>query len=797
MKYQYVTGGYNGKLQSIDAWCRSEGGKKELLHIMGFSPYMYIPESMPVPTGTEWIEDVIDGFNFFDGSKVKKIVVTDPLKVRDHREEFKVPVYKIPHEAKIKFVQRGMIDWGVKSVFETDVRGGVIPYTELKPVNEVWLPVVVFMDIEVKARVRFPNVQNPIYAVISVSFWDSVSQIYVTIMFDSLVNEIERRVVGNWIQIRVPTLEILVDLTNGYVRRKMGDVISGWNIGFDISYYNAWVEKAFDKSKRLPLAGYEIFDLLGAYKKLRPSLGNRLKEVVVKEGIVKSKDMVAKEFHIELYENVATRPRFMLYNKMDVEYCVKLDRGFNHIETGEWTNYNMINNFWGQKNFAGLWDINDALSHTRRHDVLWLRKAHELGIVLPSSPSGKRKSGLELGGVVFTPPPGLYPNLTVLDMSRYYPTILLTFAKETSPDVWGKLGPAVIGDLYAERDRWDKELQECVPGTSKYFVVLATQTMVKHFLSGAWGYFVYPGSRVYNPEKGDFVLGKAGEGLNLLRKGASSMGYDTKYGDTDAIFIEAEMDKVPELVVFLNGILHDWAQDMGVAPRFRVKEDRYANNTLFIRSEERRDIGVKKRYGQWVVRESGRPCNYILVKGFEYVRGNTSEITRGVQWKVLEAVLRSGIEGLVEYLKEEVKKIKSGVYDVDDITIPVNLGMRVDEAKSGEYYFGARYNNKHIGEEIIGGDRVRFFKVKEMPRDTKEVVIDGEKRVIRKYPYPQEGGGGWVSYIDKWNLPKEIEIDYDWLIDRTVRSPIERMLEAVGIMWVNVLGAHDARGYFR
>jgi len=277
-------------------------------------------------------------------------------------------------------------------------------------------------------------------------------------------------------------------------------------------------------------------------------------------------------------------------------------------------------------------------------------------------------------------------------------------------------------------------------------VAYAKLFRAKTFLSGAWGYFAYPGSRVYNPAKADFVLKTAGEGLELMQKEALYLGHSTIYGDTDSILLESDMDDVPNLV--------------------DVKSDK-------------KGVGVKKRYAQWVIREGWKECDYIVIKGFEFVRGNTSEITRGIQKRAIESVLRMETEGLIEYLQDEMEKIRTGSYDIDDVTIPVNLGMKIEDAKSGEYYFGAQYNNKYIKEEIIGGDRVRFFKVKSMPPG---------------YPAPK---GGWISYIDKWNLPKDIKVDWDWLIDRTVRSPIERILESAGISWMNVLGAEDLSDIFQ
>jgi DNA polymerase elongation subunit (family B) len=43
---------------------------------------------------------------------------------------------------------------------------------------------------------------------------------------------------------------------------------------------------------------------------------------------------------------------------------------------------------------------------------------------------------------------------------------------------------------------------------------------------------------------------------------------------------------------------------------------------------------------------------------------------------------------------------------------------------------------------------------------------------------------------------KGIEIDYEWVIERTIRSPLERILEADGIGWENVEGYANLNEWF-
>jgi DNA polymerase-2 len=401
--------------------------------------------------------------------------------------------------------------------------------------------------------------------------------------------------------------------------------------------------------------------------------------------------MVSEFFRIDTYLDPAKRDEFIHYNKMDVDYCVKLDRGFKDVNTGEWKEYRFIQSFWGEKNFVGLHDINFTLEHIKRHDCLWLRKAHELGMVLPSAPEEQSEEDLEYGGVVFTPPPKIYPNLVVLDMSRYYPSILRSYPMQTSPDIWGKLGPAVINYLLAEREVWDAEVLKHEPGTAQWKVVKDTRDKVKTFLSGSWGYFAFKGSRIFSKEKADFVLKTAGDGLHRLQKRAEAMGFAVVYGDTDSIFLDCPMGRVPELEVAMNDELQKWAEENGIGEtaKFKIKEDRYASESLFIKKKGK-DTGAKKRYAQHIIREDGRACDYVLIKGFDYIRGNTSEITRKLQKECIEMVLRGKGREFAEKLGKLMADIRSGNYDLDQITIPVNLSLNWNRQEvSGEYYAGA------------------------------------------------------------------------------------------------------------
>jgi hypothetical protein len=117
-------------------------------------------------------------------------------------------------------------------------------------------------------------------------------------------------------------------------------------------------------------------------------------------------------------------------------------------------------------------------------------------------------------------------------------------------------------------------------------------------------------------------------------------------------------------------------------------------------------------------------------------------------------------------------------YDLDQITIPINLSKPFEhgEEVGGEYYNGANWNNRFIGENIISGDMVRYFKAKD----------------CGQYPFNQ-----WVSYLDAERIKKAgIKPDYDWIVDRTLRSPLENILASAGISWANIQGYENVDSMF-
>ena len=66
------------------------------------------------------------------------------------------------------------------------------------------------------------------------------------------------------------------------------------------------------------------------------------------------------------------------------------------------------------------------------------------------------------------------------------------------------------------------------------------------------------------------------------------------------------------------------------------------------------------------------------------------------------------------------------------------------------------------------GSKVKYFFVKKMPQGFAPTRV--------------------ISFDDVNKLPKDIEIDYEKMIDANIRKKIERILQASGINWNDIEG---------
>lgn len=739
MKYSFITGNYEND-GSISVYSRDESGKKRAIKVTGFEPYFYVPENTYIPD-ERTIKRIEDGFTSVYGDTLKRITMETPSDVKHFRYKFSKH-----HEADIPFVRRFLINTGIKNGFEIPNGKRSVDYKELVPIDFSQPPLICFLDIEVYCQTRFPNPSREEEKVICVTLSDTKHRKYITILLDRASNEKET-ITPDHDLIRVTCEVNLLFALKKYLEWIDPDVLTGWNVDFDIDYL---VERSKKYGVRFNFDGICVFDLLTGYKLLHKKGGNRLKEVVISEDI--AEEVVSEEYHSEWW--VKNKDMLVKYNKADVEYCVELDKKFRLVEF-----------YWGLKNYAGLEDLKGALyAGGVLVDILLLRKYFGKW-VLPSKV--RREEGEDLSGALITSPEaGLFDGVYVFDMSKYYPNIVIS--RNLTPErTEGELGvvPKLCLELLDERKKYDKILDETPIDTPEYYDAKRKRDNVKYIGEAVIGYFGSLRSRLYNPKLFDEVTTTGRKGLMFLKKATEGMGFKVLYTDTDGLMIQVPRERAKELVLKLNEALKEFCASEGIKGELKIKVDRFSKRVLF--------TGVKKRYAEWVTEEGGRPCDYIRIVGFEHVRRDASEVTRKLQKKVFDLLLRGEVNKVVGYVKNTIKDMKEEKYSLNQITIPKTLNKRLEDYGKGkgggipDYVRGTLYSNQYFNTDIRGGDMVRMLYVKRIPGYPKTNVI---------------------CFLDESELPVKPKADMEKMISRTVKMKIEKIIELAGLHWVQVEG---------
>ena len=199
-----------------------------------------------------------------------------------------------------------------------------------------------------------------------------------------------------------------------------------------------------------------------------------------------------------------------------------------------------------------------------------------------------------------------------------------------------------------------------------------------------------------------------------------------------------------------------------VSKYFREKYD--ARRNIKTKFERFAKMGyfppVKKRYALRVIWED-KPCNVIVIKGFEAIRTDASKFTREFMKKLFEMILdeTKTKEDIRKFVKETIEKIKE--MDLETICFRKGLSKNPEEYDNPQDYVrAALYSNKYLGTNFRKGSKVKYIYVKK----TKGI------------PYTDVIGFEYVKQIEG-----KIEIDWDRVIEKSIYMPAEDILEDLGI----------------
>jgi DNA polymerase I len=208
--------------------------------------------------------------------------------------------------------------------------------------------------------------------------------------------------------------------------------------------------------------------------------------------------------------------------------------------------------------------------------------------------------------------------------------------------------------------------------------------------------------------------------------------------------------------------------------------------------------GKKKRYAGHIVWKEGKDVDDIDITGFEYKRSDIAPITKEVQKEVIEMVVTgTDLDEVKTYVHDVITEFQKGDVPLERIGIPGGIGKKLDAYDTDTAQVrGAKYANTILGTNFGRGskpkrlylDRVHddFFRRTEhdLGLDPADNVMYGE--------FKREQDVICFEFADQ--VPEEFEVDWDKMLDRTLKGPIARILEAMGVSWEEVKSGQEQTG---
>ena len=760
---------------------RDVSGKAVKVDVTGFRPYFYAPvdqvDGAPLPREVADMEPDAT-YRSIRGEALRRLYTRRPGDVRDARNQFQ------HYEADIPFATRFMIDCGLTAGVELPAGASVVDYRELAPA-EIKAPArTCIMDIECVDERGFPEPERD--PIICVTCWDSFDEDYTTLLWlpggvpgDAPVDEPGLCVNGQHRVIRYPDEVSMLRGLVSYVRERDPDILSGWNfVEFDIPYIlqrMAALGLRGEDLARLPgqternaVRGRSIFDLLGAYRKMHQAQKESYRlDAIAEEELGETKVRYTGTITSLWRSDPA---RLVEYNCRDVELCVGIDKKNNIVEF-----YREIARYVGCP-------LDRTLNSSNVIDIYVLRKASGR-FVLPSK--GLAAGDEFEGATVFEPATGLRENVVVLDLKSLYPMAMMTInaSPETkNPD--GELRApngvrfsrepdgltrSIISELLVERDD-RKRLRNQYPfGSPEYVLYDLQQNVLKVIMNSYYGVSGYTRFRLYDREIGSAVTSVGRAIIRHTRDVITGLGYQVLYGDTDSCMVEVPPGDLSETIERARAIEARLNASYGDFAKTELNADRHYFSIKFEKVYSRFfQAGKKKRYAGHLVWKEGKDVDEVDVVGFEIRRSDSPQITREVQRDVIEMILRGdAFEDVQGYLRDVIRKYRRGEYSLDEAGIPGGIGKSLESYENDDAHIrGAKYSNKYLGTDFKRGSK------------PKRVYI---RTVTAKYPRTDVV---CFEYADQ--VPPEFVVDWETMLEKTLKGPISRIIEPLGWDWHDV-----------
>ncbi len=647
--------------------------------------------------------------------------------------------------------------------------------------------------------------------------------------------------------------DAMLDAFLAYLDETDADLTTGWNFeDFDAPYLFDRMEEldgasdydlSPDRASRVDetwrsgwggpdVKGRVVFDLLYAYQRTKFSeLDSYRLDAVAELELGVGKERYTGDIG-DLWEDDPTR--LLEYNLRDVELCVEIDRQQNLID------------FWDDtRKFVGC-QLEDAPTPGDVVDMYVLHQAFG-EFVLPTK---GQQAGEEFeGGAVFEPISGVAENVSVLDLKSLYPMCMVTI--NASPETIVDDPESYDGETYrapdgtrfrkepdgmmremvdallTEREQKKTRRDEHEPDTEAYEKFDRQQASIKVIMNSLYGVSGWEQFRLYDKDNAAAITAMGRRVIEFTEEAANEIDYDVTYGDTDSVMLslsdistadtevpeavreahpemstaelettQAAIEASEEIESYINGRYDEFAsEELGADEhRFQIEFEKLYRRFF--------QAGKKKRYAGHIVWKEGKHVDSIDITGFEYTRSDIAPITKRVQQRVIEMIVTGEpLDDVKEFLHGEIQSFKAGDVDVDEIGIPGGIGKKLDNYDTDTAQVrGAKYANLLLGTNFQSGSKPKRLYLEKVHPDFFERV---ESETDLTPNGPREADALYtefkrdpdvICYEFADELPPEFEIDYEKMLAKTLKGPISRITESLGLSWDEIESGQEQTG---
>jgi len=255
-------------------------------------------------------------------------------------------------------------------------------------------------------------------------------------------------------------------------------------------------------------------------------------------------------------------------------------------------------------------------------------------------------------------------------------------------------------------------------------------------------------------------------------------GYELYYGDTDSVFPILKHQNVENGSAELLGLVEKLnASYSALKPIFNVDQHYFQEKAekiyrrFFMVLKKGTKKVAKKRYAGNIVWE-GEPCDELDIKGFD--RSDMSRVGNTITKTVLKmACYDKTTKEISDYVKCEVTKFRNKENPLTEIAFSKGIKKNIVEyAGKKDWIRAAEWTNAH---SALWNGQTNFG----LNSKPKYIYL-----LPNKIPAPYEKTN-MIALDDNYFIPDELvkAIDYETLIDKTIRLKVESALDALGLNW--------------